>query len=49
MGTPGSQRIDDQGKLDRDVSPEGVRVWGPYITYGSVLGEAPGAARPLTP
>ena len=41
--------IDDQGKFDRDVGPEGVRVWGPYLTYGSVLGEAPGAARPLTP
>jgi hypothetical protein len=41
--------IRKQGKLDKDVGPEGVVVWGPYLVYGSVLGEADGAARPLTP
>jgi hypothetical protein len=39
----------DQGRLDQDVGPEGVVVWGPYLVYGSVLGEAHAAARPLTP
>lgn len=39
----------DQGHLDKDVGPEGVVVWGPYLVYGSVLGEAHAAARPLTP
>lgn len=41
--------IDQQGKLDKDVGPAGVVVWGPYLVYGSVLGEARGASRPLTP
>ncbi len=41
--------IRTQGKLDKDVGPEGVVVWGPYLVYGAVLGEAQGAAVPLTP
>ena len=41
--------IRHQGKLDKDVGPEGVVVWGPYLVYGAVLGEAKGASRPLTP
>jgi hypothetical protein len=41
--------IDRQGKLDKDVGPAGVVVWGPYLVYGAALGEARGAAKPLTP
>lgn len=41
--------IRHQGKLDKDVGPAGVVIWGPYLVYGTVLGEAEGAARPLTP
>jgi hypothetical protein len=41
--------IDHQGKLDRDVGPAGVVIWGPYLVYGAVLGAAHGAAKPLTP
>jgi hypothetical protein len=41
--------IDRQGKLDKDVGPAGVVVWGPYLVYGAVLGEARGASKPLTP
>jgi hypothetical protein len=41
--------IRDQGHLDKDVGPDGVVMWGPYLVYGSVLGEAHAAARPLTP
>ena len=41
--------IHDQGKLDKDVGPEGVVVWGPYLVYGAVLGEAHAASRPLLP
>lgn len=41
--------IAHQGKIDKDVGPAGVVVWGPYLVYGSVLGEAHGAAKPLTP
>lgn len=41
--------IRHQGKIDREVGPEGVVVWGPYLVYGAVLGEAHDAARPLTP
>ncbi|MBM3670622.1 MAG: DUF2207 domain-containing protein [Actinobacteria bacterium] len=37
------------GEIDKDVGPEGVVVWGPYLVYGAVLGEANGASRPLTP
>jgi hypothetical protein len=33
----------------RDVGPAAVAVWGPNLVYGVVLGEAPRAARPLTP
>lgn len=33
----------------RDVGPSGVKVWGPNLVYGAVLGEADKAARPLTP
>ncbi len=41
--------IKNQGKLDTDVGPAGVVIWGPYLVYGAVLGEADGATRPLTP
>jgi hypothetical protein len=41
--------IDRQGKLDKDVGPAGVVVWGPYLVYGAALGEARGASKPLTP
>jgi hypothetical protein len=41
--------IRHQGRIDKDVGPEGVVAWGPYLVYGSVLGEAHGAASPLTP
>jgi hypothetical protein len=37
-----------QGSV-RDVGPAAVVVWGPNLVYGAVLGEAPRAARPLTP
>jgi hypothetical protein len=33
----------------KDVGPAGVVMWGPYLIYGAVLGEAKTAARPLTP
>lgn len=33
----------------KDVGPQGVAIWGPYLVYGAVLGEAKTAARPLTP
>ena len=41
--------IHDQGHLNKDVGPEGVVIWGPYLVYGSVLGETHDAARALTP
>ncbi len=41
--------IHQQGKLDRDVGPAGVIVWGPYLVYGAALGEADDAAKPLLP
>lgn len=41
--------IHRQSRIDKDVGPAGVVVWGPYLVYGSVLGEAHAAARPLTP
>jgi hypothetical protein len=41
--------IDDHGEIKKAVGPAGVVVWGPYLTYGAVLGEATAAARPLTP
>jgi hypothetical protein len=41
--------IDKQGRFDKDVGPAGVVMWGPYLVYGSVLGEARAAARPLRP
>ena len=41
--------IHDHGEIDKAVGPAGVVVWGPYLAYGSVLGEAHAAARPLTP
>ncbi len=40
--------IHDHGEL-KDVGPAGITVWGPYITYGVVLGEADDTARILTP
>ncbi|HUF82957.1 MAG TPA: hypothetical protein VMQ81_00030, partial [Acidimicrobiia bacterium] len=40
--------IHDHGELE-DVGPAGVAIWGPYITYGVVLGEADDTARVLTP
>ena len=36
------------GRLD-GVGPGGIVVWGPYLAYGVVLGEADDAARVLTP
>lgn len=33
----------------RDVGPAAVSIWGPNLVYGVVLGEAPRAARVLTP
>jgi hypothetical protein len=41
--------IDDQGEIRDAVGPAGIVVWGPYLAYGAVLGEATAAARPLTP
>jgi hypothetical protein len=41
--------IRHQGHLDKDVGPAGIVMWGPYLAYGAVLGEAHAAARPLTP
>ncbi len=41
--------IHDHGEIDKAVGPAGIVVWGPYLTYGSVLGEAHAAARALTP
>jgi len=41
--------IHRQGRIDHDVGPAGVVMWGPYLVYGSVLGEAHAAARPLRP
>jgi hypothetical protein len=39
----------EQNPSLRDVGPQGVSIWGPYLVYGAVLGEAKRAARPLTP
>jgi len=39
---------EDHGNL-RDVGAPGVVVWGPYLTYGAVLGVAPKAAADLSP
>jgi uncharacterized membrane protein len=33
----------------RDVGPAGVAIWGPYLVYGAVIGEARHAAKALTP
>jgi uncharacterized membrane protein len=33
----------------RDAGPAGVAIWGPNLVYGTVLGVAERAARPLTP
>jgi hypothetical protein len=41
--------IDDQSEIKKAVGPAGIVVWGPYLAYGAVLGEATHAARPLTP
>jgi len=41
--------IDDHGEIDKAVGPAGIVMWGPYLAYGAVLGEATAAARPLTP
>jgi hypothetical protein len=41
--------IHRQGKLDKDVGPAGVVIWGPYLVYGAALGEAQGASKPLVP
>ena len=40
--------LHNQGSL-RDVGPGGIVMWGPNLVYGAVLGEAPRAARVLTP
>jgi hypothetical protein len=39
---------EDHGSLG-DVGAAGVVVWGPYLSYGAVLGSAPLAARDLSP
>jgi hypothetical protein len=41
--------IDDHGEIKKAVGPAGIVVWGPYLTYGAVLGEATAASKPLTP
>jgi len=41
--------IDDHGEIKRAVGPAGIAMWGPYLAYGAVLGEATAASRPLTP
>ena len=33
----------------RDVGPAAVAVWGPNLSYGVVLGQAPRTAEALTP
>jgi len=40
--------IHHHGQLD-GVGPSGIVMWGPYLAYGVVLGEADDAARVLTP
>jgi hypothetical protein len=40
--------VRDHGEL-RDLGPAAVQVWGPYLAYSAVLGEAPAAAKALTP
>lgn len=40
--------VHNHGELT-DVGPSGIVMWGPYLAYGVVLGEAKDAARPLTP
>ena len=39
----------DAQRSVRDVGPAAVAVWGSILAYGVVLGEAPRAARALTP
>jgi hypothetical protein len=41
--------IDDQSQIKKAVGPAGIVMWGPYLSYGAVLGEASAAAHPLTP
>jgi hypothetical protein len=41
--------IDDHGEIKKAVGPAGIVMWGPYLAYGAVLGEANAAAAPLTP
>ncbi|OWY63665.1 hypothetical protein B7486_51795, partial [cyanobacterium TDX16] len=40
--------VRDHGEL-RDLGPAAVQVWGPYLAYSAVLGEAPAAAEALAP
>jgi uncharacterized membrane protein len=40
--------IHHHGQLD-GVGPAGIVMWGPYLAYGVVPGEADDAARLLTP
>jgi hypothetical protein len=40
--------VRDHGEL-ADLGPAAVQVWGPYLAYSVVLGEAPTAARALAP
>jgi hypothetical protein len=40
--------LHEQGSL-REVGPGGVAIWGPYLVYGVLLGEAERAATVLTP
>ena len=40
--------IHEQGNLG-DVPPTGIAIWGPYLSQGAALGEAPKAVAGLTP
>ena len=40
--------IHDQGNL-ADVPPTGIAIWGPYLSHGAALGEAPAAVTGLSP
>jgi hypothetical protein len=40
--------VRDHGEL-ADLGPAAVSVWGPYLSYSAVLGEAPQAASALAP
>jgi hypothetical protein len=49
MGWLGLGRyVRDHGEL-RELDPSAIAVWGPYLAYSAVLGEAPAAAAALAP